>query len=39
MGDKENARKSIEKGLALPTTGKDDPETKKRGAETLKTLK
>ncbi|MCX6865888.1 MAG: hypothetical protein NTV46_06640 [Verrucomicrobia bacterium] len=39
MDHKDDARKSIEKGLALPTTGKDDPETKKRGKETLKTLK
>lgn len=39
MGNKEDARKCLEKGLALPSTGKDDPETKKRGQETLKTLK
>lgn len=38
MGDKEDARKCIEKGLALPSTGKDDPTTKRRGKETLKTL-
>jgi len=39
IGNKEIARKFIEKGLTLPSTGKDDPETKKRGEETLKTLK
>lgn len=39
MDNKEDARKSLEKGLALPSTGKDDPETKKRGEEKLKTLK
>jgi tetratricopeptide (TPR) repeat protein len=39
MGNKEDARKCIEKGLALPSTGKDDPATKKQGEETLKTLK
>jgi tetratricopeptide (TPR) repeat protein len=39
MGNKEIARKCLEKGLSLPSTGKDDPETKKRGEETLKTLK
>lgn len=39
MGHKEDARKCLEKGLALPSTGKDDPATKQRGEETLKTLK
>jgi tetratricopeptide (TPR) repeat protein len=39
MGNKEDARKCLEKGLTLPSTGKDDPEAKKRGQETLKTLK
>ena len=38
MGNKEVARKFIEKGLALPSTGKDDPETKRRGQETMKVL-
>jgi len=38
MGNKENARRCIEKGLALPSTGKDDPETKRRGKATLKSL-
>ena len=39
MGNKELARKLIEKGLALPSTGKDDPATKQRGQEMLKSLK
>jgi Flp pilus assembly protein TadD len=39
MGNKEDARKCLEKGLTLPSTGKDDPETNKRAQETLKTLK
>jgi len=39
MGNKQDARKCLEKGLALPSTGKDDPTTKMRGEETLKTLK
>lgn len=39
MDQKEDARRSIEKGLALPTKGKDDPETKKRGREVLLLLK
>lgn len=38
MDNKVDARKFIEKGLALPTKGKDDPETKKRGRETLLAL-
>ena len=38
MGYKEDARKYIEKGLILPTTGKDDPETKRVGKQTLKAL-
>ena len=33
-----DARKSINKGLALPDTEKDDPETKERGRQILKTL-
>lgn len=33
------AKKFIEKGLAMPNKGKDDPETKIRGRETLLTLK
>lgn len=39
MGNKPLARSLIEKGLALPNTGKDDPATKQRGQETLKSLK
>jgi len=39
MGNKEVAKKYLEKGLALPSTGKDDPPTKKRGEETLKSLR
>lgn len=39
MGNPSDARKQIEKGLALPNKGKDDPETKKRGREMLLTLK
>jgi tetratricopeptide (TPR) repeat protein len=35
MGKDEEARKFIEKGLAMPDTGKDDPEVKKMGRETL----
>jgi tetratricopeptide (TPR) repeat protein len=39
MGNIADARKHIEKGLAMPSTGKDDPETKKRGRNVLATLK
>jgi tetratricopeptide (TPR) repeat protein len=39
MGNHADARKHIEKGLAMPNKGKDDPETKKRGREKLATLK
>ncbi len=39
MGNPVDARKHIEKGLAMPNTGKDDPETKIRGRETLLALK
>ncbi len=38
MGEEGKARTCIEKGLALPSTGKDDPKTYQRGKETLKTL-
>jgi tetratricopeptide (TPR) repeat protein len=38
MANKADAKKFIEKGLALPSTGKDDPETKRRGRETLLAL-
>lgn len=39
MGNQADARKHIEKGLAMPSKGKDDPETKKRGRDLLATLK
>ena len=39
MGRKDEARKFIKKGLAMPSHEKDDPDYKKRGAETLATLK
>lgn len=38
MENDADARKYIEKGLSLPSNGKDDPATKIRGKETLKTL-
>jgi tetratricopeptide (TPR) repeat protein len=38
MGNHADARKHIEKGLAMPSKGKDDPETKKRGRDVLATL-
>ncbi len=38
MGRTEEARKAIEKGLAMPNREKDDPETKERGRATLKKL-
>lgn len=39
LGKEADARKHIEMGLAMPSKGKDDPETKKRGRELLATLK
>jgi tetratricopeptide (TPR) repeat protein len=39
MGNHADARKHIEKGLAMPSKGKDDPETKKRGRNLLATFK
>ena len=39
MGKKTEARKFLEKGLAMPNSGKDDPETKVRGREILASLK
>lgn len=36
MGRKDEARRCINKGLAMPDTEKDDSETKERGRETLK---
>jgi tetratricopeptide (TPR) repeat protein len=38
MGRKEEARQFINKGLTMPDTEKDDPETKQRGRETLAKL-
>ena len=38
MGRKDDARKFINKGLSMPDTEKDDPETKQRGRETLRKL-
>ena len=38
MGSKAEARKQIEQGLAMPSRERDDPETKQRGKETLKSL-
>jgi tetratricopeptide (TPR) repeat protein len=35
MGKTDEARRFIEKGLAMPNLEKDDPETKRRGQETL----
>ena len=38
MGRKEEARRLINKGLAMPNVEKDDHETKARGRETLAKL-
>lgn len=38
MGRADEARKAINKGLAMPDREKDDPETKRRGRQTLKEL-
>jgi tetratricopeptide (TPR) repeat protein len=38
MGKTEEARRFIEKGLSMPSVEKDDPETKRRGQETLAKL-
>jgi tetratricopeptide (TPR) repeat protein len=38
MGRTADARRYIEKGLAMPNTEKDDPETKEKGRETLAKL-
>ncbi|WP_395751299.1 hypothetical protein [Prosthecobacter sp.] len=38
MGRKEEARRYIEKGLAMPNRDRDDPETKERGRKTLADL-
>ena len=39
MGRKAEARRFISKGLAMPSTEKDDPDTKRRGREILATLR
>jgi tetratricopeptide (TPR) repeat protein len=39
MGKKDDARRLIAKGLAMPDTEKDDPETKQRGREALAKLR
>lgn len=39
MGQTAEARKAIEKGLAMPDVAKDDPEMKRMGRETLEKLK
>jgi hypothetical protein len=38
MGRKDDARRCINKGLAMPDAEKDDEETKAHGRETLKTI-
>jgi tetratricopeptide (TPR) repeat protein len=38
MGNQEEARKALNKGLAMPNTEKDDPESKRRGREALAKL-
>jgi hypothetical protein len=35
MGMVPEAKEYLKKGLSMPNTGKDDPEMKKRGLETL----
>jgi tetratricopeptide (TPR) repeat protein len=39
MGRKEDAKRLLNKGLAMPNTEKDDPETKARGREALGKLR
>lgn len=39
MGRQDDARRFITKGLSMPNTDKDDPETKKRGREALSKLR
>lgn len=39
LGREDEARRLIEKGLAMPNADKDDPEAKVRGREALKTLR
>lgn len=38
MGRKEDAKKFIQQGLAMPNREKDDPETKQRGRQTLASI-
>ncbi len=38
MGQTEDARRYIKKGLSMPDVGKDDPEAKQRGRETMAKL-
>jgi len=38
MGQAEDARRFIKKGLSMPDVGKDDAETKRRGRETMEKL-
>ena len=38
MGRKDEARRQIESGLAMPNHERDDPQTKERGRQVLKTL-
>ena len=35
MGQEEDARRFIQKGLSMPNVGKDDSEIKRRGRETM----
>ena len=39
MGRKEDARRFINKGLAMPNVEKDDPEAKEHGRETLQSIR
>ncbi len=39
MGRADDARKPITKGLAMPDTEKDEPETKARGRQILEKLR
>lgn len=38
MGQKQQAKKFIQQGLAMPNKEKDDPDTKRRGRETLEEI-
>lgn len=39
MGKKDEAKKAIQKGLSMPNVGKDDPDIKSHGRETLAAIK